>query len=60
MKGTNLGEFQELVLLTVGSLYPEAYGVAIKKKFILSPQKGDIKHSSCSLESKVSDFWHAC
>ena len=30
MKGTNLGEFQELVLLTIGVLYPEAYGVGIK------------------------------
>lgn len=29
MKGTYLGEFEELVLLTVGALYPEAYGVAI-------------------------------
>ena len=30
MKGTHLGEFQELVLLTIGVLYPEAYGVSIK------------------------------
>jgi len=30
MKGTNLGEFQELVLLTIGFLHPDAYGVAIK------------------------------
>jgi PadR family transcriptional regulator PadR len=29
MKGTYLGELEELVLLTVGVLYPEAYGVAI-------------------------------
>ncbi len=29
MKGTYLGEFEELVLLTVGALYPEAYGVAV-------------------------------
>ena len=29
MKGTYLGEFEELVLLTVGALNPEAYGVAI-------------------------------
>lgn len=32
MKGTNLGEFQELVLLTIGVLYPEAYGVGIKEE----------------------------
>lgn len=29
MKGTYLGEFEELVLLTVGALYPDAYGVGI-------------------------------
>ncbi len=29
MRGSYLGEFEELVLLTVGSLYKEAYGVAI-------------------------------
>jgi len=30
MKGTNLGEFEELVLLTVGILYDDAYSVAIR------------------------------
>lgn len=34
MKGTNLGEFQELVLLTIGILYPEAYGVSIKEEIL--------------------------
>lgn len=29
MKGNNLGELEELVLLHVGILYPEAYGVAV-------------------------------
>lgn len=29
MKGTNLGEFEELVLLTIASLIDEAYSVAI-------------------------------
>ena len=29
MKGAHLGELEELVLLTVGSLYDEAYGVAV-------------------------------
>ena len=29
MKGNNIGELEELVLLTVGSLYDEAYGVAV-------------------------------
>lgn len=35
MKGTNLGEFEELVMLTVGSLYPEAYGVSVKDEIRL-------------------------
>lgn len=30
MKGTNLGEFEELILLVVGILFDEAYGVAVK------------------------------
>ena len=30
MKKFQLGEFEEIVLLTVGVLYDEAYGVAIK------------------------------
>lgn len=30
MKGTNLGEFEELILLVVGVLFDEAYGVAIQ------------------------------
>ena len=29
MKGTNIGEFEELVLLTVGLLFPDAYGLSI-------------------------------
>jgi PadR family transcriptional regulator, regulatory protein PadR len=29
MKGTNIGEFEELVLLTIASLMDEAYSVAI-------------------------------
>jgi PadR family transcriptional regulator PadR len=32
MKGTNLGEFEELVLLTVGILFDNAYSVAIQKE----------------------------
>ncbi len=31
MKGTNLGEFEELILLTVGALFDEAYGVLIQE-----------------------------
>ena len=32
MKRYPLGEFEEIVLLTVGILYDDAYGVAIKKE----------------------------
>lgn len=32
MKGTNLGEFEELILLIVGVLYPEAYGLSIREE----------------------------
>lgn len=31
MKGANLGELEELILLTVGVLYDDAYGVAIQE-----------------------------
>lgn len=34
MKGTNLGELEEIVLLVVGVLYDEAYGVAIQEELI--------------------------
>ncbi|MEM8894187.1 MAG: PadR family transcriptional regulator [Bacteroidota bacterium] len=30
MKGTNLGELEEIVLLVVANLYDHAYGVAVK------------------------------
>ncbi|MEQ8712628.1 MAG: PadR family transcriptional regulator [Cyclobacteriaceae bacterium] len=32
MKGTQLGEFEELVLLAVCTTYPDAYGVSIKNE----------------------------
>lgn len=32
MKGTQIGEFEEVVLLVVGLLYPEAYGISIRKE----------------------------
>ena len=34
MKGTNLGEFEELILLIVGVLYPNAYGLSIRAEII--------------------------
>ena len=35
MKGTNIGELEELILLMVGVLYPEAYGVGIKNEIVV-------------------------
>lgn len=35
MKGNHLGELEELIMLMVGVLYPEAYGVAIKKELLI-------------------------
>lgn len=32
MKGTNLGELEEVVMLSVGILYDDAYGLAIQKE----------------------------
>ena len=32
MKKYHLGEFEEIVILTIGILYKEAYGVSIKKE----------------------------
>lgn len=29
MKGTHLGELEELIMLMVGALYPEAYGISV-------------------------------
>ena len=34
MKGTHLGEFEELILLIVGVLYPDAYGLSIRSEVI--------------------------
>lgn len=34
MKGTYLGEFEELVLLIAGVLFDDAYGVAIKQEIL--------------------------
>ena len=51
MKGTYLGEFEELVLLTVGALGDDAYGVAIKE-FIT--QKAARKPSIGALHSALS------
>ena len=39
MKGTNIGEFEELVLLTVGLLHSDAYGLAIVEELKLQTKR---------------------
>ncbi len=56
MKGTHLGEFEEIVLLVIAALQQEAYGLAIKKE--LEEQTGrtitiSAVHAACNrLEDK--------
>ena len=40
MKKYQLGEFEEVVMLTVGVLYDEAYGVSIKKEIEVRLKRG--------------------
>lgn len=39
MKGTNIGELEEVILLIVANLYDNAYGVAIRKELIEKCQR---------------------
>lgn len=50
MKTYPLGEFEEIVLLTVGVLYDEAYGVAIKEAI---EQRANRKVSVGALQSAL-------
>ena len=56
MKETNLGAFEELVLLVVGSLTNKAYGVAIKEALEAQtgkpPSIGALHSALCRLEDK--------
>ena len=56
MKGTHLGEFEEIVLLTVAGLRDEAYGLAIKKELETQSQRKftiSAVHAACNrLEEK--------
>ena len=56
MKGTHLGEFEELVLLTIGVLKEEAYGVAInidiKSRTGRTPSIGALHSALSRLEKK--------
>ena len=51
MKGTNLGEFEELVLLTIASLGDDAYGVSIKESI---EQMSDREISIGALHSTIT------
>ncbi len=62
MKGTHLGEFEELVLLTVGILGDDAYGIALKddlqKRTGRKPSIGALHSALTRLENKgfISSF----
>ena len=40
MKKYQLGEFEEIVMLTVGVLYGEAYGVSVEKEIATRLKRG--------------------
>ncbi|MFY0593603.1 PadR family transcriptional regulator [Roseivirga sp.] len=56
MKGTYLGEFEEIVLLTIGVLQDDAYGVAIKleieSRTSRTPSIGALHSALSRLEDK--------
>ena len=56
MKGSNLGEFEELVLLSIGALADDAYGVSIKEfitdKTSRKPSIGALHSALSRLEDK--------
>lgn len=56
MRGTSLGEFEELVLLSIGVLATEAYGIAIKdylfEKTGRKPSIGALHSALIRLENK--------
>ncbi len=56
MKKYQLGEFEEIVLLTVGVLYGEAYGVAIKERIEVKLERkvsvGALQSALRRMESK--------
>lgn len=56
MKGANLGEFEEIVLLSIGALGRDAYGVSIKdlisQKTKRTPSIGALHSALSRLEDK--------
>lgn len=63
MKGTYLGEFEEIVMLTIAALQDEAYGLAIKKELEKQTERKvsiSAVHAACNrLEDKgfLSSFF---
>ena len=52
MKGTHLGEFEEIVLLVIAALQQEAYGLAIKKELEEQTERKitiSAVHAACNL-----------
>ncbi|MGW8121742.1 PadR family transcriptional regulator [Roseivirga echinicomitans] len=68
MKGKQLGEFEELVLLVVGVLFPEAYGLSIREEIMKQTDRNaaiGAVHSALSrleekgfLESELAEGTH--
>src|SRR5450432_3367917 len=62
MKGTYLGEFEELVLLTVGILFGDAYGLAIvdelEKQTERTIMMSSVQKALVSLEEKGYIKWN--
>ena len=58
MKGTNLGEFEELVLLTIAALVNDAYSVAIcdELKKVLAGQQSSVLFMLCLTGWKKKDW----
>ncbi len=56
MKGTYLGEFEEIVMLSIAALQEDAYGLAIKKELELQTERRvalSAVHAACNrLETK--------
>ncbi len=55
MKGTQLGEFEELVLLVVGVLYPDAYGYGIRQEIMKESRRNVTIGAVHSALSRLQD-----
>lgn len=55
MKGENLGEFEELVMLTIGVLDNQSFGLAIKKEL---EERLNRRVSLGALHASLRRLWH--